>query len=156
MNEKTGVNMTAKSKEGQWANTAAAKFIDKRMQELAPRKNQQEVAFEVGFERPNFMSMMKMGVSKVPLDRVPALAKALEVDPAHLFRLALLQHFKPEVAKAINGIFGDVVSKNEAEWLSIIRESTGDQDVAPNDEARQKVSKALVAVYMAGKEAAHQ
>jgi hypothetical protein len=147
---------TNKAKEGPFADTRAAKFLDKRLAQLAPRKNQQEVAYEAGFERHNFLSMMKMGISKIPLDRVPRLAKALEVDPAHLFRLALDQHFKGDTAQAIASIFGEIVSKNEAEWIAFIREATGDSDVSLTSDARDVVGKALASVYKpAAREAMH-
>jgi hypothetical protein len=70
--------------------TDLAKYVAKRVLELRP-KNQSEIAAEAGFPNANFVSMIKSGASKLALDRVPSLAKALECDPAFLMRLALEQ-----------------------------------------------------------------
>ena len=37
--------------------------------------------------------MFKRGEVKVPLNKIPLLAKAINADPAHLFRLALEQYW---------------------------------------------------------------
>jgi hypothetical protein len=47
------------------------------------------------------------------LDRAPSLAKALEVDPAYLMRLALDQAVGATAAKPITDIFGTVATENE-------------------------------------------
>ncbi|MGZ9053126.1 MAG: helix-turn-helix domain-containing protein [Rhodoplanes sp.] len=65
--------------------------MNKQITAISGVKSQREIAAELGYERPNIISMMKRGETKLPLDKVPALAKALHVDPAHLFRLALEQ-----------------------------------------------------------------
>ena len=58
------------------------------------------------------MTFLKNGRNKVPLDRVPLLAKALEVDPAMLMRLALDQSGCTTAAKAIAEIFGQPPAQN--------------------------------------------
>ena len=72
-----------------YANTPATRLIIDRVRDLSHRKSQAEIAAEAGFVNANFVSLLKSGKNKVPLDRVPALARALEVDPAYLMRLAL-------------------------------------------------------------------
>jgi len=49
--------------------------------------------------------MFKRGEAKVPLDKVPILARALNVDPALLFCLAVEQYW-PGGAEAVARIFG--------------------------------------------------
>lgn len=83
-------------------------------------KTQRDVAEAIGYEKPNPVNMMAKGTMKVPLDKVPALAKALNVDPAFLFRMAMHQQW-PEAADAIAQIFGTVLSKNEREIIEFIR-----------------------------------
>ncbi len=68
-----------------------AKLIADRVRDLSHRKTQAEIASEAGFANANMMTFLKNGRNKVPLDRVPSLAKALGVDPAMLLRLALDQ-----------------------------------------------------------------
>lgn len=74
-----------------YADTRLAAFLEKRILKLKPRKTQFEIAIEGGFVQPNMLSMFKNGSNKLPLDRVPGLAKALECDPALIFKLALEQ-----------------------------------------------------------------
>lgn len=74
------------------------------------------------------MTFLKNGRNKVPLDRVPSLAKALEVDPAYLMRLALDQAVGATAAKAITEVFGTPATENELGWLSEIREASGNTD----------------------------
>jgi len=59
-----------------FADTRLAKFIEKRVMELKPRKSQIEIAVEAGFVSVNMLPMLKGGSSKLPLDRVPSLARA--------------------------------------------------------------------------------
>lgn len=75
--------------------------------------------------------MIKTGDAKLPLDRVPALAKALNVDAKHLFRLALDQHY-PEVARVAHEIFGRGVSDNKMILVQKFRELVGDDDPRPS------------------------
>lgn len=112
---------------GPYADTALCKFLTKQIHALSRLKNQREIAAEIGYDRPNMLSMIKSGDAKLPLDKVPALAKALGVDARHLFRLTLEQHH-PEVARVAHEIFGHVVSDNEMALVQIFRKITGDAD----------------------------
>jgi transcriptional regulator with XRE-family HTH domain len=64
-----------------YQNTPTAKLIAERVRDLSHRKTQAEIASEAGFANANMMTFLKNGRNKVPLDRVPSLAQALEVDP---------------------------------------------------------------------------
>ena len=92
------------------ADTRLALYIQKRLLELRAKKSQIEIANEAGFNNPNILSMLKNGASKLPLDRVAALAKALECDPPFLFKLAVEQLGGDTAAHANEEIFGVVVS----------------------------------------------
>lgn len=52
-------------------------YISKRIDALRGRKTQKEIAEQAGYEHANNISMIKNGTSKLPLDRVPALASPL-------------------------------------------------------------------------------
>lgn len=108
--------------------TRLAKYLQQRVLELKPRKSQAEIAAEAGFINPNMLTMLKQGANKVPLDRVPALAMALECDPAWLLRLALEQGEGDTAAAAIFEIVGEPITKNEHGWISEIRDASGDTD----------------------------
>lgn len=103
-----------------------AEFIADRLAEID--KTQREIAEACGFETPNVITMFKKGQMKVPLDRVGSLAKALDVDPAHLLRLSL-QEYLPETWNAIEEILhSTVLTKNELELVRKYRQVTGDSD----------------------------
>jgi hypothetical protein len=74
------------------------------------------------------MTFLKNGRNKLPIGRVPSLAKALEVDPAMLMRLALDQAVGATAAKAITEIFGTPVTENERGWLTEIRDASDNSD----------------------------
>jgi hypothetical protein len=108
--------------------TRLAKFVEARLLELKHKKTQVVVAEEAGFVNPNMLTMIKKGATKLPVDRVPALAKALDCDPALLLGLALEQSEGSTAAAAIYEIIGQPITKNEMAWLIEIREVSGDTD----------------------------
>ena len=111
-----------------YQNTATAKLIATRIRDLSHKKTQAEIASEAGFANANMMTFLKNGQNKVPLDRVPSLAKALEVDPAYLMRLALDQAVGETAAKAITEIFGTPATENEQGWLNELRDASDNTD----------------------------
>ena len=111
-----------------YQDTRLAKFLETRLLELKHKKTQAEIAEEAGFVNPNMVTMIKKGATKLPIDRVPALAKALESDPALLLRLALEQSEGSTAALAIYEIIGQPITKNEMAWISEIRDASGDTD----------------------------
>ena len=119
-----------------YQNTSTAKLIADRVRDLSHRKTQAEIASEAGFANANMMTFLKNGRNKVPLDRVPSLAKALEVDPALLMRLALHQPVGATAAQAIVEIFGMPVIRNERGWLAEIRDASDNSDPRLTGRAR--------------------
>ena len=71
-------------------------------------KSQKQLAEEVGFPKANILTMIKHGTTRVPIHRVPALAKALGVDPAKLMKM-VLQEYQPEILEAIECSLGPIV-----------------------------------------------
>lgn len=112
------------------ADTPLCRFLNKQITAISGVKSQREIAAEAGYDKPNILSMIKNGDTKLPLDKVPALAKALGVDPKHLFRLTIEQHH-PEVARVAHEIFGNVVTDNEMALVRMFREVTDDVDPKP-------------------------
>ncbi|WP_374369905.1 helix-turn-helix domain-containing protein [Tabrizicola sp.] len=121
-----------------YQNTATARLIAGLIRDLAHKKTQAEVASEAGFPNANMMTFLKNGRNKVPLDRVPSLAKALEVDPAYLMRLALDQAVDATAAKAITDIFGTPATENERGWLNELRDASDNTD--PRITARSRAA----------------
>lgn len=128
-----------------FANNALAKYLDKRIAELRCVRTQREIAAQAGFRRPNVVSMFRTGDTKVPLDRIAALARALDADPAHLFRLGMIDLW-PELAGVIDEIFGkQMASRHEAAiFLTKWRHATGNTDPAPNHRIEAAVDQMLI------------
>lgn len=72
--------------------------------------------------------MLKLGDTKLAIDRVPQMAKALDVDPALLLRLTFEQVYDETTARAVDEIFGTPISANERMWIEEIRDASGDSD----------------------------
>jgi transcriptional regulator with XRE-family HTH domain len=110
------------------SNTRLARFVAKRIAELSGRKTQAEIAREAGFANSNMISMIKSGATKLALDRVPQLSRALDCDPAFLLRLALEQSLGATAAKSVHDIFGTPLTRNEIAWIEALREASDETD----------------------------
>lgn len=124
-----------------YQHSPAAALVADRVRDLAHCKTQAEIAAEAGFPNPNMLTYLKNGRNKVPLDRVPNLAKALEVDPAYMMRLSLDQSIGATAAKAITEILGTPVSENERLWLEEIRDASDNSDPRPTGRSRAVLRK---------------
>lgn len=105
-------------------------------------KNQRDIAAEIGYDKPNPINMMSKGTMKVPLNKVPGLAKALNVDPAFLMRLAMNQYWE-DAADAIAAVFGTIVTRNEQAILEKIREFSKNTDPALTRDVESKLRAAF-------------
>lgn len=106
--------------------TTVSDFIADRLADSD--KTQRQVAQECGFDNPNVISMFKRGQLKLPINRIEALAKALDADPVHLLRLVMLENL-PESWTAIEDIMkSTILTANEFELVRAFREVTGDAD----------------------------
>ncbi|MDR6539476.1 hypothetical protein [Variovorax soli] len=109
--------------------TTVAEFIADKLAESD--RTQREVAEQCGFENPNVITMFKTGATKLPLNRVGQLAKALNADPAHLLRLVMLE-YAPETWEAIEtNLKSTVLTANELDLVHAYRQVTGDSDATP-------------------------
>ena len=92
--------------------------------------------------------MFKRGETKIPLDKIPLLAKAVGADASHLFRLALDQYW-PDLKPTIDEIFErQMASKNETEvFLHKWRAAPGNVDPAPSAEIAMAVDKMLADLF---------
>lgn len=98
-----------------------------------------DIARQLGYATPNIISMFKYGHMKVPLTKIPALAKALNVDPAFLFRLGMQQYWDADDAETIAAVFGTICSKNEVAILEVIRKATDNTDPALTRDTERKL-----------------
>jgi hypothetical protein len=111
-----------------YEDTNLVRYLQRRIAQLKPSKTQTSIAMQAGFKQPTMLANIKAGTSRLPLDRVPALARALECDPGRLFQLAFEQFDTSTTETAIKQIFGAIVSQNEAAWLEELRAASGGSD----------------------------
>src|SRR3984957_16290935 len=130
-----------------FADSAIAKYIDKKIDELKGVKTQREIAAEIGYDKPNLISMFKRGESRVPLEKIPLLSKALGVDSAHMFRLALEQYW-PDRGDIIEKLFGRLASENEEEiFLKPWRTATRNADPETTVKIQVAVTKMIESLW---------
>ena len=122
-----------------YADTRITRFLEKRILELRPRKTQTQIAAEAGFVQPNMLAMIKNGSNKLPLDRVPGLARALEYDAGALFLMAMEQLRDDTTAQTVRDIFGTVVTRNEVAWIEEIRKASGNTDPGLTSKGRASI-----------------
>lgn len=108
-------------------------------------KSQAQIAREVGYgQRPNLVSMIKSGQSKLPVQKIGAFAKALGVDPSFLFRL-VMSEYSPATWEAINDIEGAIpVTQNERGILEELRKLSGNRDPKLQTPTQHRALKAFV------------
>ena len=104
-------------------------------------KNQRQIAKECGYPNPNIISMFKKGHTKVPVERIPKMAKALGVDPADMLRRAMRETM-PAVLQTVEDVMGDLVTVNERNILETIRGASKESDPVL-DKDTEKSLKAL-------------
>ena len=81
-------------------------------------KSHFQIAREAGFPKPNVLSMIKTGRTLVPMARIPALAKAMMIDPKILLD-GCLAAYHPEIHRIISSLAPScLISRGE---LSVIR-----------------------------------
>jgi len=65
------------------ANPTLAEFISHHISRS--HLSQREIAKLCGFVRPNVVSMIRTGDTRLPLDRLGAMARAIDIDPFELY-----------------------------------------------------------------------
>lgn len=104
-------------------------------------KKQIEIATELGYKKPNFISMMKTGVVKIPLDVAPSIAKAVGLDPIYFTNLVLADHH-PELHAVLNENLTALNSKNENMLLEVVRDALKGRDAGPQTvKAKRELAK---------------
>jgi len=99
---------------------------------------QNEISERLGYTNANMISMIKTGKTKLPLEKVPAFAEAVGVDPAHLLRL-ILKEYAPEVLDVLNKTLGVSVTQHETQILKVIRKATKESDPAIDADTSKKL-----------------
>jgi transcriptional regulator with XRE-family HTH domain len=109
--------------------TTVAAFLTELL--ATSEKTQCQISEEVGFESPNLITMFKNGTSKLPINRIAGLAKALNADPAHLLRVVMSEYSPDSWAAIEQNMGGVVLSANELDLIRKFRIATADKDPRP-------------------------
>jgi transcriptional regulator with XRE-family HTH domain len=100
-------------------------------------KKQTEIAEEIGFDKPNVITMIKQGKTKVPISKIGRFAKALEVDPIFFMKL-VFSEYMPDVMEAINSIITQpIITQNEWEIIEVVRSAKVVNPKLRTDEERR-------------------
>ena len=84
---------------------------------------QREIAARVGFKNPNIISMMKTGETRIPLDRIPALAQTVGMNE-QVFLMLAIQEYHPGVHEVLVEVLGLPLSDAELGILTMFRMAT--------------------------------
>jgi hypothetical protein len=92
-------------------------------------KLQREICDEIGYEKHHILSAMKAGRTPVPIAKVPALAKSLELDPLMFLRI-VMEEYQPENWKVIESVAkGSTLSASELALVKTLRKAVGSFDL---------------------------
>lgn len=105
----------------------------------ASGETRREIARRAGLARPNVLSMMCSGETKVPIARIPALAAACGADPVFFVRLAM-RTYHPETWAVLRDVVGEVLSEQEEELVDAYRRGAGDDDIELSSHMLAQVS----------------
>lgn len=127
-----------------------ARLVNAQIELLRGEKNQAQIAAEAGYHRPNIITMFKTGDTRLPLKNINRIAKALEVDPVRMTRIAL-QEYEPEVWDALSEALGEPVTANELRIIRRLRELTEEADYPLTEENEDEALKVFAETLKANK-----
>jgi hypothetical protein len=132
------VSPEASSRRQPYGQSRMARYLEQQMEALKGEVSQKDIAMKLSYPNSNIISMFKRGEAKVPLDKIPALAEALHVDPAHLMRLGLEQYW-PGKMDVIARVFARMVTENEYEIVDCVRKASHDSDPKANSSQKAEL-----------------
>ena len=91
----------------------------------------EDLCTALGFERQIALTLVKTGSMKMPLNKIPALAAALKLDPVELLKTAMSET-SPDLLQVIDEVLNPLrVTATEMNLIRQVREISGDQQLAP-------------------------
>lgn len=117
-----------------------AEFLEKQIEMCG--KPQNEIAYEIGYTKPNIITMFKQGLTKLPIAKVGPMANAIGVDPARLMRI-VLDEYMPDTWDAIQKTIGFVATENERDFIKTLRTATKNSDPKLTADAKKKLKEVL-------------
>lgn len=123
-------------------------------------KSNAEIAVAMGYapERGNFVSMLRLGRAKIPINKTVAFAKCVGVDPVHFLRLTL-REYSPETYEVLGPFLGTSMTQGEVAIINMLRAEAGELTIELNDaemsllrSAAKAAAKRAVATQKQGKD----
>lgn len=98
--------------------TDVASFLSSLIENCG--KSRKEIANESGFGKPNIISMLKTGDTKLPLARLGSFSKSVNTDPVHLLKMCLHEYY-PDVWDAITCYLDASLTSDELRMIKVLR-----------------------------------
>lgn len=103
---------------------SVSEYISEKI--AASGKSQIEISADCDWPKPNMVTMVKLGSTKMPLEKVGLLAASLEIDAKDLLRRCMAEYL-PDTLKAIEQFHpGLVLTRYEHELVLAHRAVAGD------------------------------
>ena len=115
-------NQSGRPKEAAPYGPPASRFVQ-RIETLinASPKTQRQIAAELGYDKPNIITMFKQGTTRLPIGKVGLLAEVTHGDPVELVRL-WLEEYEPDLLVTIETHQRMLLTKEEREWIAGLRQ----------------------------------
>ena len=111
---------------------------------------QREIADRAGFQQANVISMLKTGEMRVPLNRIPALARTLGMDE-RAFLLVAIEEYHPGVHEVLVETLGLPLSDAELGILTMFRMAGMRGEIEIEDPFRQALEGLLEVTALASR-----
>lgn len=113
------------------SSTPASVMSQLEAQQAALGLSNEDLSTAVGFDRQIALTLIKQGAMKLPLNKVPAFAAALALDPADLLRAAIRES-DPALGQLIEEVFDPLrLTATEITLIKHLRGLSGNAAVAP-------------------------
>jgi hypothetical protein len=116
-------------------------LLRERLHELGEKASLNTVTRALGYINPKTVELFLEGEANLPLDKVPAMARALDLEPSRLFRLALRQYWRNSAEASI--ITRCLVSADELAILDLLRSMTGEAELSLTPELDGRIRSAF-------------
>lgn len=104
------------------ATLTVAEFIDSCINQRELK--QVDIAEKAGFNKPNVITMIKQGKTRLPWDKIGPIAEALGTDPVQLFHMCLAEYM-PDTWEKIAPYLAPVLTPEEARVVKALRACSG-------------------------------
>ena len=122
------------------------KYID------ASDKKYYQIAAELGYKRHNIITMFKQDKTKLPIQKIGPMARAINISPLKLFEVWMENEY-PETFISLKKYMGEPITNNERAIINRIREVSRIEDpkLLPGKESVQVEGNKITLEFDAGK-----